>query len=47
MTKQRTKGNSMMLKNIPGTSVHNIELTPGKGGILARSAGFGNSYGSG
>ena len=34
------KGNSMMLKNIPaGTSVHNIELTPGKGGILARSAG--------
>ena len=34
------KGNSMMLKNIPaGTLVHNIELTPGKGGILARSAG--------
>ena len=31
----------MLLKNIPaGTLVHNIELTPGKGGILARSAGF-------
>lgn len=34
------KGNAMILKNIPaGTLVHNIELTPGKGGILARSAG--------
>ena len=30
----------MLLKHIPaGTSVHNIELTPGKGGILVRSAG--------
>ena len=30
----------MLLKNIPaGTVVHNIELTPGKGGVLARSAG--------
>lgn len=30
----------MQLKYIPaGTLVHNIELTPGKGGILARSAG--------
>ena len=39
-TTEVQKGNSMMLKNIPaGTSVHNIELTPGKGGILARSAG--------
>ena len=28
------------LKNIPaGTVVHNIELTPGKGGVLARSVG--------
>ncbi|GAB4404748.1 MAG: 50S ribosomal protein L2 [Bacteroidia bacterium] len=33
-------GNTMMLKNIPlGTSIHNIELHPGKGGMMARSAG--------
>ncbi|MCG8475065.1 MAG: 50S ribosomal protein L2 [Cytophagales bacterium] len=33
-------GNHLMLKNIPlGTIVHNIELIPGNGGILARSAG--------
>jgi large subunit ribosomal protein L2 len=33
-------GNSLPLKNIPvGTFVHNIELKPGKGGQLARSAG--------
>ena len=33
-------GNAMMLKNIPvGTVIHNIELTPGKGAELARSAG--------
>nr|BDA99183.1 ribosomal protein L2 [Hemiselmis andersenii] len=33
-------GNSLPLSNIPlGISVHNIELTPGKGGQLARSAG--------
>jgi len=33
-------GNSLPLNNIPlGISVHNIELTPGKGGQLARSAG--------
>ena len=33
-------GNTLPLKNIPlGTQVHNIELTPGKGGQLARSAG--------
>jgi large subunit ribosomal protein L2 len=33
-------GNSMPLKNIPvGTLVHNVELKPGKGGQLARSAG--------
>jgi large subunit ribosomal protein L2 len=33
-------GNSLPLKNMPlGTVVHNIELQPGKGGALARSAG--------
>jgi large subunit ribosomal protein L2 len=33
-------GNRMMLKNIPvGTFVHNVELQPGRGGQLARSAG--------
>ncbi len=33
-------GNSMPLLNIPlGTDIHNIELKPGKGGQLARSAG--------
>ena len=33
-------GNTLPLKNIPlGTQVHNIELTPGKGGQIARSAG--------
>lgn len=33
-------GNRMYLKNIPtGTSVYNVEITPGKGGQLARSAG--------
>ncbi len=33
-------GNTMPLKNIPaGTLVHNIEMKPGKGGQLARSAG--------
>lgn len=33
-------GNSKTLKNIPvGTLVHNIELNPGAGGQLARSAG--------
>ena len=33
-------GNALPLKNIPlGTTVHNIELRPGKGGQLARSAG--------
>jgi len=37
-------GNCMQLANIPlGTDVHNIELKPGKGGALARSAG---SYGT-
>lgn len=33
-------GNSMPLENMPlGTMVHNIEITPGKGGKIARSAG--------
>ena len=34
------EGNCLPLKNIPvGTNVHNIELKPGAGGQLARSAG--------
>ncbi len=33
-------GNRMMLKNIPvGTNIYNVELQPGKGGKLVRSAG--------
>jgi len=33
-------GNAMHMANIPmGTIVHNVELKPGKGGALARSAG--------
>jgi large subunit ribosomal protein L2 len=33
-------GNALPVKNIPlGTMVHNVELKPGKGGQLARSAG--------
>lgn len=33
-------GNAMPLKNIPvGIPIHNIELSPGKGGQLVRSAG--------
>ena len=33
-------GNAMLLENIPeGTRVHNLELTPGKGGQLCRAAG--------
>jgi len=35
-------GNAMRLKNIPvGTVVHNVELMPGRGGQLGRSAGTG------
>ena len=35
-----TNGNSLELRNIPeGTIIHNIELSPGNGGKLARSAG--------
>jgi large subunit ribosomal protein L2 len=33
-------GNTLPLRNIPlGTMVHNVELKPGKGGQMARSAG--------
>jgi large subunit ribosomal protein L2 len=33
-------GNALPLKNIPlGTMLHNVELKPGKGGQIARSAG--------
>ncbi|MBL6921233.1 50S ribosomal protein L2 [Akkermansiaceae bacterium] len=33
-------GNAMPLKNVPlGTAIHNIELRPGSGGKVARSAG--------
>jgi len=33
-------GNTLMLKNMPlGTMVHNIEMQPGQGGKIARSAG--------
>ena len=33
-------GNAMRLKNIPpGTIIHNVEMKPGKGGQIARSAG--------
>jgi large subunit ribosomal protein L2 len=35
-------GNSLPLGSMPaGTVVHNVELTPGRGGQLARSAGVG------
>lgn len=35
-------GNCLPLKNIPlSTSIHNIELQPGRGGALCRSAGVG------
>jgi large subunit ribosomal protein L2 len=35
-------GNALPLANVPtGTVVHNVELQPGKGGQLARSAGSG------
>lgn len=33
-------GNAMQLKHVPlGTAIHNIEMTPGTGGKVARSAG--------
>ena len=35
-------GNCLPLRNVPlGTVVHNVELTPGKGGQIARAAGNG------
>jgi len=35
-------GNALPLRNVPlGTVVHNIEMKPGKGGQIARSAGCG------
>jgi len=35
-------GNSLALRSIPvGTVIHNVEMTPGKGGQLVRSAGGG------
>jgi len=35
-------GNALPLQSIPtGTTVHNIELTPGRGGQIVRSAGAG------
>jgi len=35
-------GNALPLKNIPtGTTIHNIELTKGRGGQMARGAGAG------
>jgi large subunit ribosomal protein L2 len=37
-----TVGNCLPLKNIPaGTTIHNIEMLPGQGGVLCRSAGMG------
>ena len=36
------QGNNLPLRSIPtGTVVHNLELTPGRGGQLVRSAGVG------
>ena len=41
-------GNSLLLKNIPlGTDIHNIELQPGRGGVLCRSAGVSATLASG
>src|SRR6185295_6809431 len=38
-------GNAMQLRHIPvGSIVHNVELKPGKGGQLARSAGSSVSF---
>ncbi len=35
-------GNCLPLANMPlGTSIHNIEMLPGRGGVLCRSAGTG------
>ena len=33
-------GNALMMRNMPlGTNIHNIEMQPGQGGVLVRSAG--------
>jgi large subunit ribosomal protein L2 len=38
-------GNAMALRHIPvGSTIHNIELKPGKGGQIARSAGASAQY---
>lgn len=38
-------GNAMPLKNMPvGTIIHNVEMRPGKGGQIARSAGAFAQY---
>ncbi|MFO7859081.1 MAG: 50S ribosomal protein L2 [Ectothiorhodospiraceae bacterium] len=35
-------GNALPLRNIPvGTTIHNVEMKPGKGGQIARAAGTG------
>src|SRR5947208_10639473 len=40
-------GNALPLENIPtGTLVHNVELKPGRGGQMARSAGSGVRLGA-
>ncbi len=37
-----TVGNCLPLKRIPlGTTLHNIEMQPGRGGVICRSAGVG------
>src|SRR3954468_21401364 len=39
-TAEARVGNALPLKNIPlGTTIHNIELVPGRGGQMVRSAG--------
>src|SRR5215213_3627870 len=39
-TAEARVGNALPLKNIPlGTTIHNIELVPGRGGQIVRSAG--------
>ena len=41
-TAEISPGNTLPLRNIPtGTVVHNLELTPGRGGQLVRGAGTG------
>jgi large subunit ribosomal protein L2 len=41
-TTEIAPGNSLLVSEIPvGTVIHNVELTPGKGGQIARGAGTG------